>query len=77
MNLFEERIRKQIEKSKQEAAEKTAKEYEKSLTAQYQPIHNVTVGMSAVTETQGVFVTESKINKGGNIVTENRECLSS
>jgi histidine ammonia-lyase len=40
------------------------------LTVQYQPIHNVTVEMYAVTETQSVFVTESKIHKGGNIVTE-------
>ncbi len=54
MNLFKERIRKQIEKSKKEAAEKAAKEYERSLTVQYQPIHNVTVEMSAVTETQSV-----------------------
>jgi len=46
MNLFEERIRKQIEKSKEEAAEKAAKEYERSLTVQYQPIHNVTVEMA-------------------------------
>ncbi len=52
MNLFEERIRKQIEKSKKEAAEKAAKEYERSLTVQYQPIHNVTVEMATVTETQ-------------------------
>ncbi len=50
MNLFEERIRKQIEKSKKEAAEKDAKEYERSLTVQYQPIHNVTVEMATVTE---------------------------
>jgi len=58
MNLFEERIRKQIEKSKKEAAEKAAKEYERSLTVQYQPIHNVTVEMTTVTETQSVFVIE-------------------
>ncbi len=69
-NLFEERIRKQIEKSKKEAAEKAAKEYETSLTAQYQPIHNVTVEMATVTETQSVFVTEPKANKEMNISTE-------
>ncbi len=70
MNLFEERIRKQIEKSKKEAAEKAAKEYERSLTVQYQPIHNVTVEMATVTETQSVFVTEPKANKEKNISTE-------
>ncbi len=70
MNLFEERIRKQIEKSKKEAAEKAAKEYERSLTVQYQPIHNVTVEMATVTETQSVFVTEPKANNGMNISTE-------
>ena len=70
MNLFEERIRKQIEKSKKEAADKAAKEYEKFLTVQYQTIHNATVEMPVVTETQGFSVTESQINKGENIVTE-------
>jgi hypothetical protein len=70
MNLFEERIRKQIEKSKKEAAEKAAKEYERSLTVQYQLIHNVTVEMAIVTETQSVFVTEPKANKEKNISTE-------
>jgi hypothetical protein len=70
MNLFEERIRKQIEKSKKEAAEKAAKEYERSLTIQYQPIHNVTVEMATVTETQNVFVTEPKANKEMNISAE-------
>jgi predicted signal transduction protein with EAL and GGDEF domain len=68
MNLFEERIRKQIEKSKKEAAEKAAKEYERSLTVQYQPIHNVTVEMSKVTETQRVFVTEPKVDKERTLV---------
>ena len=76
MNLFEERIRKQIEKSKKEAAERAAKEYERSLTVQYQPIHNVTVEMATVTETQSVFVTEPKANKGMNISTEKTVLLT-
>ena len=35
MNLFEERLRKQVERTKQEAAEKAAKDFEKSLTIHY------------------------------------------
>jgi hypothetical protein len=42
MNFYEERIRKQVERSKQEAADKAAKEYEKSLTVQYQTLLNST-----------------------------------
>jgi hypothetical protein len=58
MNFYEERIRKQVEKSKQEAAEKAAKEYERSLTVQYQTLLNSTIETFTVTEAPHVTVTE-------------------
>jgi hypothetical protein len=58
MNFYEERIRKQVERSKQEAADKAAKEYEKSLTVQYQTLLNSTTEKFTVTESPHVTVTE-------------------
>ncbi len=47
-----------MERSKQEAADKAAKEYEKSLTVQYQTFLNSTTEKFIVTESPHVTVTE-------------------
>ena len=51
MNRFEERLKKQVERTKQEDAERAAREFEKSLTSRYLSLSNSTPEMTVTEST--------------------------